>query len=193
MTDMTKLKDLWRNPNALTLARIAGGPIIVLLLLLPMNRWTWFLAALVFSAASITDYLDGYFARKYGQVSGFGKAMDPLADKILTACAFVMLTAAGMIPGWVVCIIISRELAVTGLRNILIARGEDISASIWGKWKTGFQIGALIPLLLHYQYFGIDFHALGSLVLWVAVALTIWSAVDYFIKAWSVFKEEALP
>jgi CDP-diacylglycerol--glycerol-3-phosphate 3-phosphatidyltransferase len=193
MTDMTKLKDLWRNPNALTLARIAGGPIIVLLLLLPMNRWTWFLAALVFSAASITDYLDGYFARKYGQVSGFGKAMDPLADKILTACAFVMLTAAGMIPGWVVCIIISRELAVTGLRNILIARGEDISASIWGKWKTGFQIGALIPLLLHYQYFGIDFHALGSLVLWVAVALTIWSAVDYFIKAWSIFKDEALP
>lgn len=193
MIDRSRLKALVSNPNALTLSRIAAGPIIVVLLLFPINRVTCFVAALVFSAASITDYLDGYFARKYGQVSGFGKAMDPLADKILMSCTFIMLTAEGLIPGWVVCIIIGRELGVTGLRNILAGRGEDISASIWGKWKTGFQIGALIPLLLHYEYFGIDFHALGILVLWVAVALTIWSGIDYFVKARSVFMDGALP
>lgn len=182
-----------QNPNALTMSRIIASPVIVALLVLPMNRLTCFLAALVFSAAAITDYFDGFFARKYGQISGFGKAMDPLADKMLMASVFIMLTAEGLIPGWVVCIIIGRELAITGLRNILAGRGEDISASRWGKWKTGFQIGASIPLLLHYPYFGIDFHALGILVLWVAVALTIWSAIDYFMKARSVFFDDALP
>jgi CDP-diacylglycerol--glycerol-3-phosphate 3-phosphatidyltransferase len=193
MTETSKTKDMLRNPNVLTLLRIAASPIIVFLLLFPMNRITCFLAALVFSAAAITDYFDGFFARKYGQISGFGKAMDPLADKMLMTAVFIMLTSKGLIPGWVVCIIIGRELAITGLRNILAGKGEDISASIWGKWKTGFQIGASIPLLLHYEYFGINFHALGMLVLWVAVALTIWSAIDYFVKARSVFMDDALP
>jgi CDP-diacylglycerol---glycerol-3-phosphate 3-phosphatidyltransferase len=192
MSEKPGLMAMLSNPNVLTMSRIAAGPLIVILLLFPMNRVTFFLAALIFSAASITDYLDGYFARKYGRISGFGKAMDPLADKILTACAFIMLTAEGLIPGWVVCIIVGRELSVTGLRNILAGRGEDISASFWGKWKTGFQIGTLIPLLIHYEYFGIDFHALGMLVLWVAVALTIWSGVDYFVKARAVFMTDAL-
>ena len=193
MNEMPKTKDMLRNPNVLTLLRIAASPIIVILLLFPMNRITCFLAALVFSAAAITDYFDGFFARKYGQISGFGKAMDPLADKMLMTAVFIMLTSKGLIPGWVVCVIIGRELAITGFRNILAGRGEDISASIWGKWKTGFQIGASIPLLLHYEYFGINFHALGMLVLWVAVALTIWSAIDYFVKARSIFMDDALP
>ena len=193
MNEMPKTKDMLRNPNVLTLLRIAASPIIVILLLFPMNRITCFLAALVFSAAAITDYFDGFFARKYGQISGFGKAMDPLADKMLMTAVFIMLTSKGLIPGWVVCVIIGRELAITGFRNILAGRGEDISASIWGKWKTGFRIGASIPLLLHYEYFGINFHALGMLVLWVAVALTIWSAIDYFVKARSIFMDDALP
>ena len=193
MIETSKTKDILRNPNVLTLLRIAASPIIVILLLFPMNRISCFLAALVFSGAAITDYFDGFFARKYGQISGFGKAMDPLADKMLMTAVFIMLTSKGLIPGWVVCIIIGRELGITGLRNILAGKGEDISASIWGKWKTGFQIGASIPLLLHYEYFGIDFHALGMLVLWVAVILTIWSAVDYFVKARSVFMDDALP
>ncbi len=193
MAAISDVKRILQNPNALTMSRIIASPVIVILLLFPMNRVTCFLAALVFSAAAITDYFDGFFARKYGQISGFGKAMDPLADKMLMTAVFIMLTSKGLIPGWVVCLIIGRELAVTGLRNILAGKGEDISASIWGKWKTGFQIGASIPLLLHYEYFGIDFHALGILVLWVAVALTLWSAIDYFVKARSVFFDEALP
>ena len=119
--------------------------------------------------------------------------MDPLADKMLMASVFIMLTSKGLIPGWVVCVIIGRELAVTGLRNILAAKGEDISASVLGKWKTGFQIGASIPLLIHYKYFGINFHCLGSLVLWIAVVLTVWSGIDYFSRARSVFMDDALP
>jgi len=191
--EKSKPKNLLQDPNVLTLSRIVASPIIVILLVFPMNRITFLLAALVFSAAAITDYLDGFYARKYGQVSGFGKAMDPLADKMLMSSVFIMLTAIGLIPGWVVCIIIGRELAVTGLRNILAGKGEDISASKWGKWKTGFQIGASIPLLIHYEYFGINFHALGILTLWVAVVLTIWSGIDYFSRARSVFMDDALP
>ncbi len=193
MDENSKIKHILKNPNALTLSRIVASPLIVLLLVFPMHRVTFFLAAVVFSAAAITDYFDGFFARKYGRVSGFGKAMDPLADKMLMAAVFIMLTSKGLIPGWVVWIILGRELAVTGLRNILAGRGEDISASVWGKWKTGFQIGASIPLLLHYEYFGINFHAVGTLVLWVAVALTIWSGIDYFSRARAVFTDDALP
>lgn len=193
MVDKSRLKAMLRNPNMLTLSRIAAGPVIVVLLMFPMNRVTFFLAALIFSAASITDYLDGYFARKYGQISGFGKAMDPLADKILTACAFIMLTAEGLIPGWVVCIIIGRELGITGLRNLMAGKGEDISASNLGKYKTGFQIAALIPLLLHYEYFGIDFHVVGIWLLGIAVVMTIWSGIDYFVKARSVIPYDTLP
>ncbi|MDY6822203.1 MAG: CDP-diacylglycerol--glycerol-3-phosphate 3-phosphatidyltransferase [Thermodesulfobacteriota bacterium] len=177
------IKKSLQDPNILTLSRIAASPLIVILLLFPMNRFSMFLAALVFSAAAITDYLDGFFARKYGQVSNFGKAMDPLADKFLMSSAFIMLSAKGLIPGWMVCVIVARELGITGMRTILVEKGADISASIWGKLKTVFQIAALIPLLLHYRYFSIDWHTVGTALLWVAVILTVISAINYFLAA----------
>ncbi|MFZ5565255.1 MAG: CDP-diacylglycerol--glycerol-3-phosphate 3-phosphatidyltransferase [Thermodesulfobacteriota bacterium] len=179
----TMIGQMLRNPNVLTASRIVATPVIVVLLMLPENRLTAFLAALVFSVASITDYFDGFFARKFGQVSNFGKAMDPLADKFLVSAAFIMMAAGGRVPGWIACVIILREVGITGLRNVLVGAGQDISASVLGKFKTGFQIGAIIPLLLHYEYFGIDFHLLGTWVLWVAVVLTVWSGADYVIKA----------
>ncbi len=160
---------------------MAAIPVIVLLMLFP-NRFFTFIAALLFSAAAITDYLDGYFARRRGLVTNFGKIMDPVADKLLASSAFIMLSSLGWVPGWIVCIIIGREIAVTGLRNFVVENREDIAVSSLGKYKTGFQIAAIIPLLFHYPYFGVNFHAIGTLFLWAALVLTVWSGVDYFIK-----------
>ncbi len=169
------------QPNRLTLFRIISIPVIVVLLMFP-NRVCTFLAAILFSAAAITDYLDGYYARRRGLVSNLGKVMDPVADKLLVSSSFIMLTAHGWVDAWMVCIIIGRELAVTGLRNIIAEKGEDVSASNLGKYKTGFQIAAIIPLLFHYPYFGVDLNTIGTFFLWGALVFTIWSGVDYFVK-----------
>ena len=169
------------HPNSLTMFRIAAVPLLILLML-SSSKWSGVFAALVFSAAAVTDYFDGYVARRFGLVSGLGKIMDPLADKLLVSSAFIMLIPHGRVPAWIVCVIIGRELAVTGLRNVISEKGEDVSASMLGKWKTGFQIAAIIPLLLHYEYLGIDFHAIGTVLLWAALAVTVWSGADYFIR-----------
>ena len=169
------------HPNFLTVGRLVASPLIVILMLFP-NPVSTFFAGLLFAAAAITDFFDGYLARSRGIESNFGKIMDPLADKVLVSSAFIMLASLGWVPGWVVCVIIGRELAVTGLRNFVVVDGEDVSASALGKYKTGFQIAALIPLLFHYTYFGIDMQAIGSVFLWVAVVLTVWSGVDYYFR-----------
>ncbi len=181
MQARTWIREKLQNPNVLTMFRVAATPLVVVLLLAP-NRFTTFLAALVFSAAAITDYFDGFFARSQGKVTNLGKVMDPVADKLLVSSTFIMLTSLGWIPAWLVCIIIGRELAVTGLRNIVAQNKMDVSASNLGKYKTGFQIAAIIPLLLHYSYMGIDFHAIGMFFLWGAAVFTVWSGVDYFFR-----------
>ena len=152
------------------------------------NRVSCWVAAIIFSAAAITDYLDGYFARRFSLVSNLGKVMDPVADKLLVSSAFIMLAALGWVPAWMVCIIIGREIAVTGLRNIIAEKGEDVSASNLGKYKTGFQIAAAIPLLIHYPFFGLDAHAIGTFFLWGALVFTLWSGVDYFVKFRNLLK-----
>lgn len=181
MTDKEKLNKILTHPNTLTLFRIVAAPMIVLLLLAP-NRFTAFVAGIVFSIAAITDYFDGYLARRYGMVSNLGKVMDPVADKLLVSVALIMLTALGWIPAWIVCVIIGRELAVTGLRNIVAQNKMDVSASSLGKYKTGFQIAAIIPLLFHFPAFGFDFHAVGMFFLWGALIFTLWSGADYFFR-----------
>ena len=181
------MKSILSHPNTLTLFRIAAVPIIVILMLFP-NRVSCWVAAIIFSAAAITDYLDGYFARRFSLVSNLGKVMDPVADKLLVSSAFIMLTALGWVPAWMVCIIIGREIAVTGLRNIIAEKGEDVSASNLGKYKTGFQIAAAIPLLIHYPFFGLDAHAVGTFFLWGALVFTLWSGVDYFVKFRNLLK-----
>ena len=175
------------HPNTLTLFRIAVIPIIVILMLYPNRISTW-IAALLFSAAAITDYFDGYFARRFGLVSNLGKVMDPVADKLLASSAFIMLASLGWVPAWIVCIIIGREIAVTGLRNIIAEKGEDVSASNLGKYKTGFQIAAIIPLLIHYPFFGLDPQAIGVFFLWGALTFTLWSGADYFFKFRNLLK-----
>lgn len=184
---MATIQNLFSGPNQLTLFRIAAVPIIIILLLFP-NRICTFIAAMVFSVAAITDYLDGFYARKRNLVTTLGKVMDPIADKLLVSSAFIMMAALDWVPAWMVCIIIGRELAVTGLRNIIAEKGEDLSASNLGKYKTGFQIAASIPLMIHFPFFGLNVQAIGNLFLWGALVFTIWSGVDYFVRSRSLLQ-----
>jgi len=181
MSTWERIRKTLYNPNTLTLFRVAAVPIIVILLMFP-NRLTAVLSALIFSMAAITDYLDGFLARRNGLESTFGKIMDPVADKLIVSCSVIMMAALSWIPAWIVCVIIGREIAVTGLRNIIAGEGQDVSASNLGKYKTGFQIAAIIPLLFHYTFLGINFHAIGMVFLWGALVLTVWSGVDYFFR-----------
>ena len=184
---MQNFQNALSGPNQLTLFRIAAVPIIIILMLLP-NRICTLIAGLLFSAAAITDYLDGFLARKRGLVTTLGKVMDPVADKLLVSSAFIMLTSLGWVPAWMACIIIGRELAVTGLRNIIAEKGEDLSASNLGKYKTGFQIAAIIPLMIHFPFLGLDVQVIGNLFLWGALIFTIWSGADYFIRSRSLLQ-----
>ncbi len=181
------LKEWLVNPNTLTLYRVGAAPAVVLLLLWPNKVFLW-AAAIVFSLASITDALDGYYARRLGRVSNLGKFLDPLADKLLVATALIMLTHLGFVPGWVVCVIVGREIAVTGLRGIGAEKGVVIAAEKLGKWKTGFQIGAIIPLLIHHPYLGLNFHGIGMVLLIFAVIMTVWSGVSYFANFFALIR-----
>ena len=181
-------KSIFNLPNSLTLFRVACIPVLVLLLFFP-HKATSFLAALVFGLASISDLLDGFLARRQQLVTNFGKFLDPLADKLVVSAALIMLIPLGRAPAWMVVVIVGRELAITGLRSMAVSEGKVISADELGKKKMVFQIVAILGLLLHYEYFGINFHAVGMFFLWLAVALTLWSGFNYFRRFWHVLEE----
>ncbi len=164
--------------NALTISRIVVVPVIVILLLCD-GLIPSVIAAVLFVAATITDYLDGYFARKYNIESDLGKLLDPLADKLLIASVMIMLIPLDRVPAWIAAIIIGRELAVTGLRSIASEKHIIIAANWLGKYKTAFQCAALIPLLIHYPIFGIQFQLAGEFFLWIALFFSVWSGYDY--------------
>lgn len=170
-------------PNALTIGRILVIPIFILLLTLWNNAISHTLAAIIFALASITDYLDGYLARKWKVVTNFGKFADPMADKILVMTAFIMLVELGFAPAWVVAIIICRELAVTGLRLLLVENGGTVlAAAMPGKIKTFSQMFAVIFLLLYWNL-------LGHITLYIALFFTLYSGYDYFKGASFLFKD----
>jgi CDP-diacylglycerol--glycerol-3-phosphate 3-phosphatidyltransferase len=181
-------KSIFNLPNSLTLFRIACIPVLVLLLFFP-HKATSFLAAVVFGLASISDLLDGFLARRQQLVTTFGKFLDPLADKLVVSAALIMLIPLGRAPAWMVVVIVGRELAITGLRSMALSEGKVISADELGKKKMVFQIVAILGLLLHYEYFGINFHAIGMFFLWLAVVLTLWSGFNYFRRFWDVLEE----
>jgi CDP-diacylglycerol--glycerol-3-phosphate 3-phosphatidyltransferase len=133
------------------------------------------IAALIFVIASLTDFLDGYLARKYDLVSDFGKLMDPMADKILVASALIGMVQLGRITVWPVAIILAREFLITSFRSLAASKGLVIAASIWGKIKTNTQIVAIILLTL-------TNNVIADLALWISVGFTIMSAVDYIVK-----------
>lgn len=183
-------------PNILTMARIAAIPLMAALLMSPSQR-AGFWAAAVFALASITDWLDGYLARRMGIVTVFGKFLDPIADKLIVMAALIMILPFGRVPAWMVLVILGREIIITGLRGIASSEGIVISASELGKFKTIFQIVAIIGLLLHYNYnwfFGIqhpllqvNMHNVGMFFLWIATLLTVWSGIDYLARFVRVF------
>ena len=179
-------EDISNIPNTLTSFRLTCIP-LVLLCLNFSGRWGSFMAALFFTLASITDILDGFYARKYGAVTVLGQFLDPLADKILVSSTLIMLIALNRIPAWVGIIIIARELAITGLRSIAVSEGVVIQASSLGKYKTIFQCVTTLGLCLHYEYFKINFHTVGMFFLWIALILTLWSGWAYFQQFNNVF------
>ena len=145
------------------------------------------MAALFFGLASITDFLDGYFARRQGSVTVLGKFLDPLADKLLVSMTMIMLIPLGRIPVWMVIVIIAREMAVTGLRAVAVSEGIVIQASRLGKYKTVLQAMAMLGLCLHYAYFQVNFHVVGMTFLCGALVVTLWSGWDYFRQFNQVF------
>lgn len=170
-------------PNALTLGRILIIPVFIVLLTVWQSSLSHVLAASIFALASITDYLDGYLARKWKVVSNFGKFADPMADKILVMTAFIMLVELKMAPAWVVAIIICRELAVTGLRLLLVENGGTVlAAAMPGKIKTFSQMFAIIFLLLHWNLS-------GQVLLYTALFFTLYSGYDYFKGAAYLFRD----
>ncbi len=182
---------IWNIPNILTLLRIAAIPLLAWLLMSP-SKDSGFWAAALFSAASVTDWLDGYLARRMGIETVFGKFLDPIADKLIVMAALIMILPFNRVPAWMVLVILGREIIITGLRGIASTEGIIIQASDLGKFKTIFQLVAIIGLLLHYDYhwfFGIDhflltvnMHNVGIFYLWIATVLTIWSGVDYVAR-----------
>jgi CDP-diacylglycerol---glycerol-3-phosphate 3-phosphatidyltransferase len=180
---------IWNIPNILSLFRILTIPFVVAFLFSP-DPVSSFFAALLFSIASITDLLDGYIARQQKSETSIGKLLDPMADKLLIISSLIMLVSLNRVPAWVVVIIVAREIAVTGLRGIASKGGLIIAASRWGKAKTFVQTFALIGLMLHFEYLGIDFHSLGMAILWVALVFTIWSGIDYFYKFYRAQKKK---
>jgi CDP-diacylglycerol--glycerol-3-phosphate 3-phosphatidyltransferase len=179
-------KAAFNLPNSLTLFRLVCIPVVVICLYFP-GRVGSLLAALFFGMAFVTDILDGYFARRRGDVTKLGKFLDPLADKILVCITMIMLIPLGRIPAWIVVLIVAREIAVTGLRGVAVMEGIVIQASALGKYKTLFQSITTVCLCLHYEYFGVDFHTVGMVLLVVALVLTLWSAWAYFRAFYQVF------
>lgn len=174
-------------PNTLTLGRIFLVPLLVVVLLTKFPGRELFgvsnemLGAAIFAVASATDWLDGYLARRRGQVTGLGQWMDPLADKLLVTAALVSVVANGLASAWMVAVILGREFAVTVLRSVVHARGQTLPASPLGKVKMASQVVAILLLILspHLE----QFYILGTAALWVATITALVSAVDYSRKA----------
>lgn len=178
-------------PNILTLMRIAAVPIVVGLLMLRHPTWD-LAAALVFAAASITDYFDGYLARLNKQVTVYGKLMDPLADKFLVVSSLIMLQDLGRIHPVVVMVLICRELAITGLRALASAEGVVIAASESAKLKTAAQMVAIPLIMVQGGILGFDsipFYTLGLGLLYLSLAISLWSAFAYVVGFYRGFKE----
>ncbi len=172
------------TPNILTLFRIATAPILMYLLTYtgPVPAA---IAAGVFFLAAISDIFDGVIARSYNSGTTLGKLMDPLADKLVVTAVLIMLAGIPRlprVPAWMVVVLVTREILVTGLRAIAAAEGTVIAAEELGKYKMVLQSIAIHGLLVHYTYLHIDFFAGGMFVLWIATVVSVWSGVEYFVR-----------
>ena len=173
-------------PNKLTMLRILLIPVFMVVLYWGFPGATW-VALAIFIIASFTDLLDGKIARKYNLVTNFGKFMDPLADKLLVCSALIALVDLGKLAGWIVIVIIAREFIISGFRLVASDNGVVIAASYWGKFKTTFQMIMIILLVLDlpFKYMNI----INMAVVYIALALTVISLIDYIAKNYKVFIE----
>ena len=177
-------------PNKLTVLRVILVPFFVLFLLGAdyMGPFSPYIALIIFIVASLTDMLDGKIARKYNLITNFGKFMDPLADKLLVCSALICLIELGQLPSWMVIIIVSREFIISGFRLIAAEQGIVIAASYWGKFKTTFQMIAVILMIVNLPVL----HILTVACTWIALVLTVVSLVDYIAKNHKVLTEGAI-
>ena len=169
----------WTLPNLLTVARIFMVPLLVVFLL---TEYT-LVGLSVFIVASLTDWFDGYLARRRKQITTLGQLLDPVADKLLISAAFISLVELGLAPAWMVVIIIGRELAISGLRIIAADQGVTIPASSLGKYKTTVQMITVVPLILGPRFLG-EYFVIGQVGLWLVVILSLLSAGQYFANSW---------
>jgi CDP-diacylglycerol--glycerol-3-phosphate 3-phosphatidyltransferase len=196
-------------PNALTLFRIFLVPLLVVVLLTPpwttawvkqqvqettalhwlvdlsawLSTWREVVAVVIFLVAAATDWLDGYLARRRGQVTTLGKLLDPIADKLLTVSAFIALVELRVAPAWMIVVIVGREFAVSGMRSIAVSRGVVIAASPWGKYKMVSQVVAITLLILtNTLERWVRFGNLGKAALWIVMILAIYSMFQYFLN-----------
>lgn len=177
-------------PNKLTILRVILIPFFVTALMIQggANETMRIVAAVIFIVASLTDLLDGKIARKYNLVTNFGKFMDPLADKLLVCSALICFIELHQIPAWMVIIIISREFIISGFRLVASDNGVVIAASYWGKFKTTFQMIAIVLMILHIP----ALELLTQICIWIALILTIVSLVDYLVKNHKVLTEGSM-
>ena len=180
-------------PNRLTIARVIMIPFFLVFLMTDFFPGSRYAALAIFIIASLTDMLDGKIARKYNLVTNFGKFMDPLADKMLVSSAFICLVAQNKIAAWIVIVIIAREFVISGFRLVASDSGVVIAASYWGKFKTNFQMFAIILLMLNlgenFPAYAGGIHIAEQILVYIALILTIVSLVDYLAKNIDVLKE----
>ena len=174
-------------PNKLTVLRVIMIPFFVAALLYDggANQNMRYVAAALFIIASLTDMLDGKIARKYNLVTNFGKFMDPLADKLLVCSALICMIELRELPAWMVIIIISREFIISGFRLVASDNGVVIAASYWGKFKTTFQMIGVVLLIFNIPVLS----TLTTIIVWIALALTVISLVDYIVRNAGVLTE----
>ncbi len=182
--------------NQLTIVRIVAIPLY--LLVLYINRdWSNVLATIIFIIAGLSDYLDGYIARKYNMVTDLGKILDPIADKILVAAALIALIDLDRLFWWVAVIMLARDFTMEALRNLAASKGVIIAAGIWGKLKTTFQMVAIGMITFKITWLGINWNILGQVCMYIALALSLYSAFvyfrDYFKEYGNILEEENNP
>lgn len=185
---------IYNVPNALSAVRIVSIPLLIVLCNLEWSL-AGMAAAIVFALASVTDFLDGFLARKLGRITTLGRFLDPVADKLLVSAALIMLIPMGRAEAWIVYVIISREIAVTGLRAAAAASAQRlvIDAGLWGKLKTICQMIAILGLLINQPLWGVNFGLIGVVALDGALALTIISGYLYFKDYWKVISQSGEP
>ncbi|MGA2330910.1 MAG: CDP-diacylglycerol--glycerol-3-phosphate 3-phosphatidyltransferase [Syntrophales bacterium] len=181
LPDLTEKGARLNFPNLITLLRVTIIPVLFFLLLSPGRDGSLIIAGL-FILAALTDLLDGYLARKYEIVTVMGKFLDPIADKLIVNTAMILMIPIGRISAWIVAIIIIRDFVVDGIRAISQSEGFVIQASRLGKQKTLCQVFAVSALMIHYPFLGADAHAVGTVILYIALVLSVSSGIDYLIK-----------